>query len=59
MGSKTLFAPSNILLLMIVSSFIALNSGMSGAIIATKNEIPFMVPSLLSGLLTVLLLFWG
>lgn len=59
MGSKTLFAPDGVLLMMLASSFIALNTGMSSAVIATKNEIPFMIPSLLSGLLTVVLLFLG
>jgi hypothetical protein len=35
---------------------IGLNSGISGAIISTKNHIPFVKPSLLSGAGTILLL---
>lgn len=59
MESRTLFAADNILFVMIISGLIALNTGMSSAVIATKNEIPFMIPSLLSGILTVTLLFLG
>jgi O-antigen/teichoic acid export membrane protein len=46
----------NILIAVAVSSLIGLNSGISGAIISTKNHIPFVKPSLLSGLGTILLL---
>jgi len=47
----------NVLVAVAVSSLIGLNSGISGAIISTKNHIPFVKPSLLSGAGTILLLF--
>jgi O-antigen/teichoic acid export membrane protein len=46
----------NVLLAVAVSSLIGLNSGISGAIISTKNHIPFVKPSLLSGAGTIILL---
>ena len=46
-----------ILIIVAISSLIGLNSGISGAVISTKNHIPFVKPSLFSGLGTVLLLF--
>jgi O-antigen/teichoic acid export membrane protein len=45
-----------VLTIVAVSSLIGLNSGIAGAIISTKNHIPFVKPSLLSGIGTVLLL---
>jgi len=45
-----------VLAIVAMSSLIGLNSGIAGAIISTKNHIPFVKPSLLSGIGTVLLL---
>ncbi|MFC0514812.1 O-unit flippase-like protein [Mucilaginibacter angelicae] len=45
-----------VLLVVAFSSLIGLNSGISGAIISTKNHIPFVKPSILSGVATILLL---
>jgi O-antigen/teichoic acid export membrane protein len=46
-----------VLVVVAFSSLIGLNSGVSGAVISTKNHIPFVKPSLLSGVGTILLLF--
>jgi O-antigen/teichoic acid export membrane protein len=48
---------TNVLIIVAISSLIGLNSGIAGAVISTKNHIPFVKPSLLSGIGTVLLLF--
>jgi O-antigen/teichoic acid export membrane protein len=45
-----------VLLVVAFSSLIGLNSGISGAIISTKNHIPFVKPSIISGIATILLL---
>jgi len=45
-----------LLLIVGISSLIGLNSGISGAIISTRNHISFVKPSLLSGIATVILL---
>ncbi|WP_312906120.1 O-unit flippase-like protein [Sphingobacterium multivorum] len=58
-GSKTSLLDQKLLACMAISAFLGLNSGISGAIISTKNEIPFMVPSIISGVATILLLFVG
>lgn len=57
-SSKTQLVSDNVLLAISFSSLIGLNSGISGAVISTKNEIPFMKPSIYSGIATVLLLFF-
>ncbi len=44
------------LIVVVISSFIGLNSGVAGAIISTKNEIPFVKPSIYSGIATPILL---
>lgn len=59
MGSKTNLLDQKLLACMVLSAFLGLNSGISGAIISTKNEIPFMIPSIISGVATILLLFVG
>jgi len=46
-----------VLTIVAISSLIGLNSGISGSVISTKNHIPFVKPSLISGIATVLLLF--
>jgi len=58
-GSKTSLLEQKLLACMVLSAFLGLNSGISGAIISTKNEIPFMIPSIISGIATILLLFIG
>lgn len=55
-GSKTAFVSKEVLIIMAISSLIGLNAGISGAVIATKNVIPFMRPSIYSGIATVILL---
>ncbi|PAM94255.1 hypothetical protein B4N84_14400 [Flavobacterium sp. IR1] len=56
-NSNTELVSNNVLLAMSFSSIIGLNSGISGTVISTKNEIPFMKPSIYSGIATILLLF--
>lgn len=56
LSSHTKLASQNVLLAMIFSSWIGLNAGISGAVISTRNVIPFMKPSLYSGVATILLL---
>ncbi len=56
MHSKTELVSIYVFIAMTISSLIGLNAGISGSIIATKNEIPFMRPSIYSGVATVLLL---
>jgi O-antigen/teichoic acid export membrane protein len=54
--SKTELLSIDVLVTMALSSLIGLNAGISGIVIATKNEIPFMKPSIYSGIATVILL---
>ena len=56
LSSHTKLVSQNVLLAMIFSSWIGLNAGISGAVISTRNVIPFMKPSLYSGIATILLL---
>ena len=56
LDSKTKLVPSYVLIGMVISSLIGLNAGISGTVIATRNEIPFMKPSIYSGIATVFLL---
>lgn len=57
-GSKTSFVSMEVLTIMAISCLIGLNAGISGAVIATKNVIPFMMPSIYSGIATVVLLMF-
>lgn len=54
--SNTEFVSLDVLIAMSLSSLIGLNAGISGTVIATKNEIPFLKPSIYSGIATVILL---
>ncbi|RYF26878.1 MAG: hypothetical protein EOO42_00195 [Flavobacteriales bacterium] len=56
LSSNTKLVSESILLAMIFSSWIGLNAGISGAVISTRNVIPFMKPSLYSGVATIILL---
>ena len=56
LDSKTKLVPPYVLIGMVISSLIGLNAGISGTVISTRNEIPFMKPSIYSGIATVLLL---
>ena len=55
-GSNTELVSLRVMMAMFISSFIGLNAGISGAVISTRNEIPFMKPSIYSGIATVILL---
>lgn len=56
LDSNTNLVSLKVMIAMAFSSLIGLNAGISGAVISTRNEIPFMKPSLYSGLATVILL---
>lgn len=55
-ASNTQLVESRVLAAMIFSSWIGLNGGISGAVISTRNVIPFMKPSIYSGIATIALL---
>lgn len=55
--SKTHLLPANLLALMIVINFLEQNHGIAGGFIQADNRIPFFIPSLLSGLATVVMLW--
>lgn len=55
-GSQTQLMPQLIILVAIVVIFLETNHAIAGAILVTKNEVPFFKASLLSGGSTVLLL---
>lgn len=55
-SSNTHLVETKVLIAMIFSSWIGLNAGISGAVISTKNVIPFMKPSIYSGIVTIFLL---
>lgn len=55
-ASNTQLVDSRTLAAMIFSSWIGLNGGISGAVISTRNVIPFMKPSIYSGIATIILL---
>ncbi len=50
-SSKTLLLPTNILLFYSLICFLEFNHSIAATIITTKNEIPFLKPALISGLL--------
>lgn len=54
--SNTQLVPIHVMMAMAFSSLVGLNAGISGAVISTRNEIPFMKPSIYSGIATVILL---
>lgn len=57
-NSGTNLVPIHIMIAMLISSFIGLNSGISGSVLATKNKIPFMLPSIYSGIATIFFLLF-
>lgn len=56
LNSNTKLVSSDIILAMTFSALIGLNAGISGAVISTRNEIPFVKPSIFSGLATIVVL---
>jgi O-antigen/teichoic acid export membrane protein len=55
-GSKTQLIPDQMILAALVISFLESNHVLAGGVLLSKNEVPFLIPSLLSGSLTILLL---
>lgn len=56
-GSRTELLPSMIVFVAIIISFLESNHSIAGNILLSKNEVPFFKASLLSGALTITLLF--
>ncbi len=55
-GSDTQFMPTTMLIVMLIVAWLEKNHVVAAAFIQAKNEIPFFIPSLLSGAATVILL---
>ena len=55
-GSQTNLLAFNLILLILVISFLENNHAIAGAILLTNNEVPFFKQSLIAGLTTVFLL---
>lgn len=55
-GSQTDLISSSLIILALLVSFLERNHSNAGAMLLSKNEVPFFKASLLSGLLTILLL---
>lgn len=56
-GSQTPFLPTAMLITSIVINFLESNHALAAGFIMADNRIPFFIPSLLSGLATLVLLF--
>lgn len=57
LNCSTNLVSADVMIVMIISSLIGLNAGISGSVISTKNVIPFMKPSIYSGIASIVLLF--
>jgi O-antigen/teichoic acid export membrane protein len=57
--SKTHLLPAVMIFVFLIVGFLEDNHGISGALLLTKNEVPFVKASLLSGIGTILLLLLG
>lgn len=56
-GSQTVLIPKELILLALIISFLERNHAMAAGILLSKNTVPFFIPSLLSGIGTVSILF--
>ncbi|MDO4725674.1 MAG: O-unit flippase-like protein [Porphyromonadaceae bacterium] len=56
-NSNTLLLQTLLLILLLFVSFLETNHSLAGSVLLTKNEVPFFRASIVSGLLTILLLF--
>ncbi|HQB36732.1 MAG TPA: O-unit flippase-like protein [Bacteroidales bacterium] len=56
-GSKTPILPKSLLAVAIFISFLECNHSIAGTILLSKNEVPFFKAALISGAITVILLF--
>ena len=56
-ASKTNFVPTALLCVMLIISVLETNHAISAGFIMADNKIPFFIPSLVSGAVTVLLLW--
>lgn len=55
-GSQTTFVPTGMLLVMLVASMLEVNHANAAGFIQADNRIPFFIPSILSGVATLLLM---
>jgi Na+-driven multidrug efflux pump len=55
-GSETSLLPGSLMLLLLVVSFLEMNHSTAGSLLLTKNEVPFFIPSIVSGLATAILM---
>jgi hypothetical protein len=56
-NSNTHLLPTRLVVLLIVINFLEQNHGIAGGFIQAGNQVPFFIPSLLSGLATIVLLW--
>ena len=56
-GSETRLLPAHLLMLMLLINLLEQNHGIAAGFIQADNRIPFFIPSILSGIATVLLLW--
>lgn len=56
-NSNTHLLPTNLLILMIVINLFEQNHGIAGGFIQAGNRVPFFIPSILSGIATIISLF--
>jgi hypothetical protein len=59
MHSKTQLLSVTMMFAFLISSFFDANQGMAVSYLMTKNEVPFMKATIISGLITLILLFMG
>jgi O-antigen/teichoic acid export membrane protein len=55
-GSGTSLLPGPLLLVLLVVTFLEMNHSAAGSILLTKNEVPFFIPSIVSGIATALIM---
>jgi O-antigen/teichoic acid export membrane protein len=55
--SETVLVPGSLFLVAMAVSFLEMNHASAGGVLLTKNEVPFFMPSIISGLATALLMY--
>jgi len=56
-GSGTSLLPGPLIIAVMVVSFLEMNHSSAGSILLTKNEVPFFIPSIISGIATAIIMF--
>jgi O-antigen/teichoic acid export membrane protein len=57
-GSETTLVPQTIMVVAIFVSFLEMNHTSAAGILLTKNEVPFFLPSIFSGIATALIMYF-